>query len=188
VDRNTKIGIGAGAAFALLGALGSITSNWWAYGPIMAGCAFVAAWGLWPEKGTLHLPLLSGRYVALEEAALRIYEEDEEKSIEWSMAASGAVSPEAKLTHFKYVLLTLDDVTLYGVQPPSTKMREIPRDERRHLHPVDDVANGLADGGSRKARYINVSIRRKDLRKAINTYLAAANAMAEMDRKRGRTQ
>jgi hypothetical protein len=91
-----------------------------AHYPIMAGCAFVAAWGLWPEKA-LHLPFLSGRDVPLEEAALRIYEEDEEKCIEWSMAASGAVSPEAKLKHVKYALLTLDDVTLYGVQPPSTK-------------------------------------------------------------------
>jgi hypothetical protein len=138
------------------------------------------AWIYWDLKRPFQKP----SFELLDDAALTVYEADEEKAEEVSMAAAGAVSPQAKHNHFKYVLLTFDEVPLYGVKPPSRKFRTIPAEVRRRLHPGEEP-NSLGSLVGKQVQYTGVRVRRKDLPRIIKRYLAAASAMASLERNRG---
>jgi hypothetical protein len=64
----------------------------------------------------------------MEDAARHIYEMVEKKDVLDDVITLGS-DPSTTLNHFKYALLTLDGIVLYGVQPPSSGLRPIPDDE-----------------------------------------------------------
>ena len=72
LDTQSRIGVGGGATFMLIGWLGPMIT-WWAAGPLMVGCAGVAIWGFWPLVrlvGSVGLPF---GYVPLEQAAGKLF-------------------------------------------------------------------------------------------------------------------
>lgn len=75
--------------------------------------------------------------VYLHDAAQRFYEAMERDGLD-GMVATNAVSPSAKLDHFKYVFLTEareGRIALHGVRPPSRQSVQIPRDLMSGLRP-----------------------------------------------------
>jgi|GraSoiStandDraft_40_1057318.scaffolds.fasta_scaffold204824_1 hypothetical protein len=89
-------------------------------------------------------------------------------------------SPEAKLNTFKYLFMVDSETELFGIKPPSTKPRPIPKTELLHdLHPVDGENSQLnhvipADSPA----YIDVTVRRKDLVRVIDSFLAEIQSHA----------
>ena len=68
-----------------------------------------------------------------------------------------------------------DDKTgVFGVSPPSTKSRLIPKSELQSggdLYPVDGEVSQLNDLIGNTVRYVDVTVRRKDLQRVIKSYL-----------------
>ena len=159
--------------FTLAG-LSSPIVTWWVSGPIMAACAAVAGWGFWPlvrEHVTLPGTLTM---MPLHEAARRVYEAVEKAGV-LDLTTSPSSAPETKLTHFKLLFVVEDDVELFGIKPPSTKSRLIPKNELHgELYPADgDVSQlGHVASGGPDATYVNVTVRRSDVRRMIKKYLS----------------
>jgi hypothetical protein len=118
----------------------------------------------------------SGEMISLFEAATLAYEAAEEAGV-LDLTTPTNASPENKLYHFKLLFMVDDQTDLFGVKPPSTKSRLIPKaDLQGHdLYPVEGESSqiNLLIPGDRVA-YTNVVLRRKDLQRVIDGYIAEA--------------
>jgi hypothetical protein len=137
---------------------------------VSAGCLLVWA-GLWGHVlfQRMGLPALS-RHIPLHVAARRAYEAVEKDGI---VDLTG--SPESKLNQFKFLFMEDPETDVFGVKPPSTKPRLIPKADlrsRHDLYPADGDISQLDDIVSHNAVYVDVSVRRKDLPRVINDYIA----------------
>lgn len=135
----------------------------------MAVTLLRAARCIWPlARKRLAVGWPFGR-VSLEDAARLAYEAAERKDA-LDLVCSRTSPPNVRLMHFKYVFMVDDGITLYGVQPPSTKSRPIPSDELASLHPAN-TGSALAnlsrwDG----IAYEQVTVSRRDLLRVIKSY------------------
>jgi hypothetical protein len=145
------------------------------YGPIVV-FAGLALWLLWPEIEE-RVPLPWKMKVPFEEAAQSLYEAAE-KADALEFAQLQGDQSDTMLNHFRYVLTCADEVTLHGRRPPSRNWLPIPQDERRSLHPVDGQPNALGNALGREARYVDVYVTRKDLRRRMKEYIDAARAQS----------
>jgi hypothetical protein len=112
-------------------------------------------------------------HMPLHEAARRVYEAAEKADV-LDLTTSPSSSPDTKLTHFKLLFIVDDDVEVFGVKPPSTKSRAIPKDELHgQLYPADGDLSQLGHVASAEsdATYVNVTVRRSDVRRMIKRYL-----------------
>jgi hypothetical protein len=172
-DESFKVNAVVAAFFFLVSALYTYVGSW-VGGAIILVVSLILWWGVRPAvRSTLYVPL--------EDAARHLYQAVERRVPKDEIVAPGSTEQE-RLRHFKYVLLTLNGVTLHGVEPPG-RSRPIPDVERRHLQPADGVPNGLAGKIIRGARYVDVRISRWGLWRARRTYLAAAQEHAKMQRR-----
>jgi hypothetical protein len=132
-----------------------------------------------PSGGfSLRFPELRSR-IPLQEAARLAYEAAENSGI-LELTTSASSSPETKLRHFKFLFMVDDETQLYGVKPPSTKSRPISKADLVHLCPADgDVSELNSDVSHGSAIYVNVTLRRNDLRRVINSYIAEAKRYAK---------
>jgi hypothetical protein len=170
MDVPTRIGLGGTALFTLVGIAQPILT-WYVAGPIMTICALVAAWGFWPILLDPPWPAFA-RKVPLHAAAIQTYEAAERAGA-LDLTTSPNSSPETKLDHFKMLLMVDDDAKLYGIKPPSTKSRLIPKQELTgELYPFpgerSDLNKLLAP---KEVAYSNVTISRRNLRHIIKKYL-----------------
>ncbi len=164
--------------FTLAG-LGGPVFGWMIAGPIMALCALVAVWGFWPvlletRRFSLVWPMA---YVPLHIAARRAYEAVEKAGVV-DNALSSTISAEAKLTHFKYLFMIDSKTKVFGVRPPSTRSRLIPKSDLQghDLYPADGEVSRLDNlfpSGADPA-YISVAVRRGDLARVIKEYISEA--------------
>jgi hypothetical protein len=93
------------------------------------------------------------------------------------------LSPELKLDHFKYVFMVDDEAVLFGVRPPSTKLRPIPRDELSELYPVTGLSQLNYRTPYDRVAYVAVKVRTKDLRRIARDYpKEAAKFIAQLKR------
>jgi hypothetical protein len=176
VDIQTRIGLGAGAFF-FLAAIALPFVPWWISVPIMAGCAFVACWGCLPLLSKLPLPVFPQR-IPLHIAARRVYEAAE-RAGDLDLTISSNSAPEAKLNHFKMFLVVDDGAELFGVKPPSTQSRPIPKKEFGKLYPVEgEVSNLCRPSAPNEIAYSNVTIRQSILRRLTKKYLTVYVAEA----------
>lgn len=142
---------------------------------ILAVLYAFAVWGIPAVRR--HLTSACGQ-VPLHEAARLAYEAAEKAGV-LHLTTSSTASPETKLAHFKLLFMVDDETELFGIKPPSTISRPIPKTDFHHLHPADGAVSEIHhlfpnDGG---AAYINVTVRRKDLRRVINGYIAEARQL-----------
>jgi hypothetical protein len=174
MDIPTRIGLGGTAFFTLAGLAGPIV-GWWFAGPIMAACALVAGWGFWPllkDAPQIQVSWPSIR-VPLHLAARRAYEAAEKAGV-LHLTTSETASPEAKLNHFKLLFMVDDETELFGVKPPSTQSLPISKTELRgmDIYPADGENSQLNHVlGQDRVAYTNVTVRRKDLRRVIDSYI-----------------
>jgi hypothetical protein len=104
------------------------------------------------------------RRVSLEDAAREMYEAAESADV-LDLTTSASSSPETKLSHFKTILVKDDDAELYGIKPPSTQSRLIPKNElaRGDLFLLDD--NNLHHPSPSRVVYTDLSLKRSVLRR-----------------------
>jgi hypothetical protein len=170
MDIPTRIGLGGTALFTLAGLVGPIV-GWWLSGSIMAGCALVAVWGFWPlAQKSSHIQAWPIGHVPLHVAARMVYEAAEKAN--HPVIKNSSISPESKLNYFKVSFMVDDETEIFGVKPPSTKSRPIRKADRRGLWPVLGEVSQLEDLGH--PEYVDVTVRRKDLRRIINDVIAQA--------------
>jgi hypothetical protein len=111
------------------------------------------------------------RQIPLHVAARQIYEAAEKAAV-LDLTLSSSSPPEAKLNHFKILIML--ETEIFGVKSPSTKSRRIPKSELRgELFPVDgDVSEiGHIASPGPDSTYINVTVRRRDVKRLIKKYL-----------------
>ena len=179
MDIPTRTGLGGSALFTVAG-FSQPLFGWWVAGPAMGLSAAVAVWGFWPLMSNFEWPF-SRKVVPLHEAATRAYEAAEKAGI-LHLIASPTDSPEKQLTHIKLRFMVDDDAELFGVKPPSTVSRLIPKAELQghDAYPAEgatsDINHMFATDG---VAYTNVMVRRKDLRRVINGYLAEAKQISK---------
>jgi hypothetical protein len=171
-DESFKVNAVVSAFFFLLSVLYGYVGSWGGAAIIFV-VSLILVWGVRPAVSSI-------LYVPLENAARYLYQAVE-RQVSKDDAAPGNTEQD-RLSFFKTVLVSLDGITLHGVEPPG-RSRPIPDDERGHLHPADGVPNGLAAGGSREAQYVDVRISRWELWRAKRTYLAAAQEHAKLQRR-----
>ena len=86
-----------------------------------------------------------------------------------------------QLNHFKLLFMVDDETELFGIKPPSTQSLPISKTELRGMdvYPADgDNSQLIHVLGSVSIAYTNVTVRRKDLRRVIDGYLAEARRHA----------
>jgi hypothetical protein len=174
MDVPMRVGLGGTALFTLAG-LASPILGWWIAGPIMAACALVAAWGFWPLAPRIQ-PASWPVRVPLHVAATRAYEAAEKAGI-LDLTTSATSPPDSRLNHFKLLFMVDAETELFGVRPPSTKSRLIPKaDLQGHdLYPANGETSQINHLLSTESiAYTDVTVRRKDLRRVINGYIAEA--------------
>ena len=188
MDVSTRIGLGGTALFTLAG-LGAPIFTWWVSGPIMAVCAVVAGWGFWPLVSSAPLGWPFGRaMVPFHDAARAVYEAAEKAGV-IDLMISQSMAPDARLNHFKLLLMVDDSVRLYGAKPPSTKSILIPKDELsggHELYPADGDVSEIWHlfPHEHPPAYVRVAVPRRDLRRVIKKYLTEYVAQAkEMQRR-----
>jgi hypothetical protein len=163
--------------FTLAG-LGGPIVGWWLSGPVMAVCALIAAWGFWPllkDAPPIRVSWPSVR-IPLHLAARRAYEAAETAGV-LHLTTPQDASPEAKLNHFKLLFMVDDQTELFGAKPPSTQSLPIPKAELQgmDIYPADGENSQLNHViGQDRVAYTNVTVRRKDLRRVIEGYIAEA--------------
>jgi hypothetical protein len=83
------------------------------------------------------------------------------------------VSADAKLNHFKLLFIVDDETRVFGIKPPSTRIRLLPKEElRKDMYPAEGDVSKLVyqwprGGDLADVAYTDVAIRRKDLRRVI---------------------
>jgi hypothetical protein len=105
--------------------------------------------------------------------AARLGYEAEEKAGLGGVTGTHYSSPDVGLDHYKHVFLSARAV-MYGARPPSTVRRLIPLDEYDELSPVagESALMAIDDlGRGRAPRYVNVTLRRRDMKREIKEYL-----------------
>jgi hypothetical protein len=170
VDIQARIGLGGTALFTLVAIALTVDASWISV-LSMAGCALVAGWGLWPLLSNLSLRVFPRR-IPLHIAARHVYEAVE-RAGDLDLTIPSSSSPETKLTHFKIQLMVDDEAELFGVKPPSTQSRPIPKKELSGgLSPaVGEVSNLYRPSAPNEIAYSNVTISRSDLRRITKRYL-----------------
>jgi len=101
--------------------------TWWAAGPLMVGCAGVAIWGFWPLVrlvGSVGLPF---GYVPLEQAAGKLFGQMQGTAAA-EFARRSSDSPAEILNWFAY-WMAQHGVRIFGKNPPSPRLQEIPKIE-----------------------------------------------------------
>jgi hypothetical protein len=150
----------------------------------MAACALVAAWGFWPL--VQDVPWIEAYWpsirIPLHVAARKAYEAAEKADI-LDLTTSTNSSPDDKLNHFKLLFMVDDETEIFGVKPPSTKLRLISKSDLQghDLYPAHgeiSQINHLLPGDS--IAYLNVTVRRKDLRRVIEGYISEAKRIAKL--------
>jgi hypothetical protein len=63
-----------------------------------------------------------------------------------------------------------DEAVLFGVRPPSTKLRPIPRDELSELYPVTGLSQLNYRTPYDRVAYVEVEVRTKDVRRIARDY------------------
>jgi hypothetical protein len=170
MDNPTRIGVGATALFTLAGIAAPIVS-WSVSGPIMLGCAAVAAWGFWPIIGGLAssptMPHSLERKISLRDAALRLYEEFENSDIGKLMQGPTGTTPDG----------ILDNAGTHIVQHLPVEVRRLPSTKWEPL-PRSEVGGLMVCGGATGLRYVEhhdvvytePRLTRKDLARLIREY------------------
>jgi hypothetical protein len=179
MDAPTRIGLGGTALFTLAGLAQPIVT-WWVSGPIMAVCAGVAGWGFWPLIRDRIDQNQFLRPIPLHIAARFAYEAAEKADV-LHLTTSDKSSADAKLDHFKILFIVDAETQVFGAKPPSTKIRLLPKEELiKEMHPADGDVSTLVYTWPRgpdldDTAYINVSIRRRDMRRVIKNYIVEAS-------------
>jgi hypothetical protein len=169
VDIQTRTDLGWVALFSLPGTVVALPFvPWWISALIAAACAVFACWAFWPK---LPLRVFSQR-IPLHVAARHVYEAVE-RAEDLDLTIPSSSSPETKLNHFKFALMVDGGTELFGVKPPSTQSRPIPKKELSGgLSPaVGEVSNLYRPSAPNEIAYSNVTISRSDLRRITKRYL-----------------
>lgn len=114
---------------------------------------------------------LPSSQIPLHVAARQIYEAAEKAGV-LDLTLSSSSPPEAKLSHFKILIML--ETEIFGVKPPSTQSMPIPKSELRgELFPVDGNVSEIGHIASPgpNSTYINVTVRRHDVKRLIKKYL-----------------
>ena len=133
-----------------------------------------AGWLWWPTLKD-RIPALGTKYVPLDDAARLAYEGLERAGV-LDVVLSRAVGPQTSLDHLKYVFLTSDNIDLRGIRPPSRQSLPIQPEEIRKLFPTDKHPDSLSYIVGREPIYTGVSIRKRDLQRAVRQQVKAAKA------------
>jgi hypothetical protein len=168
MDNQTRIGLGSGAVGVVV-TLGQPLLGWWVAGPVMAGCALVAAWGFWPLVKDAPIQMPFNRRIPLAKAARIAYEKTQDKVVS-GYAEGLSRSRDDILTWYCNALIGRHHGTLAvlrGVHPPSQVPEEL---DMITLSNYDfEVENGSVILKSRTGedRYENLTIDKKELQAAI---------------------
>jgi hypothetical protein len=118
-------------------------------------------------------------HIPLHEAARRAYEAIEKAGVV-DVIFSPTTTAETKLNHFKLLFVVDAETELFGVRPPSTQSLLIPKSGLEHLYPSDGEVSELSTGLALDSpTYINVTVRRKDLRRVIDGHINEAKQYAK---------
>jgi hypothetical protein len=150
-----KISIGATAMAAIAGITAPLF-GWWLNGPIIAICAIVAAWGIWPLIKMIGANLVPWRRLSLTEAARLIYRRAS-PSLR-TMIAGENNQIEAWGRERLYVYGAAGQITLKGKRGPGLPYEKIPPQEIESLRLSDD--DTLCDNGI--THYIDIVVSRSD--------------------------
>jgi hypothetical protein len=163
-------GLCGGALIALLSQLFQAGSTAWWAGVIVAAVVFFASGGhlLWVflrERWPLTRGWLATRRVPLSKGARLSYEQ-----IEGTEAANFVnrmfPAPDERLSYFVTSFL-VNDVPMFGAEPPSSVARPIPASERNRLFWMAGTDN-LCRASEKTAKYVNVHLLRPDLKKHLD--------------------
>jgi hypothetical protein len=110
------------------------------------------------------------RRIPIEDAA-RIAYERAERANPLYLIDLPTMEPQAKLDHFKRAFMRDDEVTLYGIKPPSAALTPIPREELSELYPVSGLSQLNYITPFQQLAYTGVEISQKDLRRTIGQYI-----------------
>lgn len=169
MDNPTKVGIGsmfAGGALTLALVLWPQVPRPLGYAGL-AVCLIGMTWGFVPifrplfaSGGLINIPM--------SEAARIAYENSEKNIIGFAAYRLGDTA-EQTLAYFFHAFL-LNGVPIYATKPPSTRLRRVPPDEAKRLHPVGalDSAGFLHERS--KATYTNLSVKRWDLWRVVRHF------------------
>lgn len=87
-----------------------------------------------------------------------------------------------KLDHFKYAMIVDDEITLFGVKPPSSQSIPIPKQELSVLYPVSGLSQLNQTIPYTQIVYTDVRIRKRDFRRIIRSYVYRARNLEEQIR------
>lgn len=146
---------------------GSFRWEWLVQYGFLALLTGLALWLFWPE---LEERLLGSKMMLVDEAA-RIAYEAAEKAGGLDLVSMTGDKADEKLSYFRYAFLLWPEFTVFGAEPPSQAMKPIPRNIYNQLRPIDGHANSLGLAREREPRYVNVSVKRGDLRRGIKKHM-----------------
>jgi hypothetical protein len=161
MDDQTRIGVGATAAFTIVGILAPMIT-WWVAGPLMGICGAIVLWGFWPAVRLIPSVGIPLGYVPLPKAAARLY-----GSMRGTEAAEFAErsgkSPDEVLDWYAYWMM-LHGIRMFGKKPPSPVLEEIPNIEiaSGHLH-FADGATRLIELYDSRTQFTDLKVSRADI-------------------------
>ena len=160
MDRQTRIGVGAGAAFAVAGIIAAVIGSTWLAG-LTVLLLVIAIWGIWPLLPMMQAVGLPFGYVPLHRAAANLYGKMRGTAAA-EFAERSASSPAEVLDWFAYWMVQ-HGVRVFGKRPPSPHMEQIQRhDMEGRLH-FDQGARTLVESYNSSAVFTDLAVRRSDL-------------------------
>jgi hypothetical protein len=157
LDRQTRIGSGAAAAFCIVGIVFPMIT-WWIAVPLMAICGIIAIWGLSPLVPSIFQIGLPFGYAPLDHAAAKLYGQMQgTAAAEFAQRSSN--SPSEILNWFAYWMV-LKGIRVFGRMPPSPVMQEIPGAEIKSRLHFNDGARVLIDNCKSDPIFTNLAVKR----------------------------
>jgi hypothetical protein len=160
VDTQTRIGVGAGAAFAVAGIAAALIGSGW-LAALTLPLLVIAIWGLWPMLPMVQAVGLPFGYIPLHRAAANLYGKMRGTAAA-EFAERSASSPAEVLNWFAYWMV-LHGVRVFGKPPPSTRFEEIPRTHIEGRLHFDQGATTLVENYNANPVFTDLSVRRSDL-------------------------
>lgn len=137
--------------------------------PMWVGYAIALAGGMamvWPvirvtfTKGSLvDVPMAAAAQAAYNAAETNIM----------GKSAYGMSDDEDQTLGWFFHSFIYNDVPIYGMKPPSTVLRRIPREEAKKLHPRPGLKDAFFPWETKKTAYTQLSVRRWDMWRAVRS-------------------
>lgn len=164
MDTQTRIGIGAGAFFALAG-ICSPWVGWWTAAPVMILCLGLVVWGSWPLvkfEASIPWPLWH-RDLALPDAMSKLYGLTRGTDMA-DFAERASKNDPAEILDWYAYWLALHSVPIYGKRIPSTIEERLPPEVILPRLHFAGGARCLVGGHPRQTIYHELKVRRSDIR------------------------